>query len=163
MLCITIIISFAGCSKNDDSKTFEASENNLFEKLPQGFDFSSGAGGWGTHIDLNPDGTFTGQYYDSDMGDTGSGYSNGTVYICNFDGKFSTPKQVNDFVYSMKFDNADEFMIYLPGIAISDLPEGFTNWLYAFINVQTTEILPYCGIYNVSGGGRFRCLWYQYE
>ena len=49
------------------------------------------------------------------------------------------------------FDDADEFMIYLPGIAMSDLPEGFISWLYAFINVQTTEILPCYGIYNVGG------------
>lgn len=49
------------------------------------------------------------------------------------------------------FDNADEFLIYLSGIAISDLPEGFINWLYSFLDVQTTEILPYYGIYNVEG------------
>lgn len=153
--------------------------DGIFEVLPKSFDFSSGSGGWRTHLDLNPDGTFTGQYYDSDMGDTGSGYTNGTVYICNFDGKFSKPEQVNEYTYSMNleylntegalgdeyyenntryiysspygFDNANEFLIYLPGIRISDLPDGFVLWLYAFLDVRTTEILPYYGIYNVGG------------
>ena len=49
------------------------------------------------------------------------------------------------------FDHADEFLIYFPGIAIANLPDGFTNWLNAFLNVQTTEIFPYYGIYNVGG------------
>ena len=49
------------------------------------------------------------------------------------------------------FDDADEFIIYAPGIQISDLPEGFVLWLYGFMNVETTKVLPYYGIYNVSG------------
>ena len=152
---------------------------DIFGLLPSEFYFSSGAGGWATEITLNDDGTFNGQYHDSDMGDSGTGYSNGTVYICNFSGKFTMPQKINEYIYSMNlesldveetsgtvyyendiryivsdpygFDNADEFMVYLPGIAMSDLPEGFINWLYAFINVQATEILPCYGIYNVGG------------
>lgn len=172
-------------SKYDDSQfiqwieTLERENSDIFSLLPSEFVFSSGAGGWATEITLNDDGTFNGQYHDSDMGDSGTGYSNGTVYICDFSGKFTMPKKINEYIYSMNletldvegtsgtvyyendiryivsnpygFDNADEFMIYLPGIAMSDLPEGFINWLYAFINVQTTEILPCYGIYNVGG------------
>lgn len=160
-------------------ETFKQENSDIFGLLPSEFVFSSGAGGWATEITLNDDGTFNGQYHDSDMGDSGTGYSNGTVYICNFSGKFTMQKKINEYIYSMNletldiegtsgtvyyendiryivsdpygFDNADEFMIYLPGIAMSDLPEGFINWLYAFINVQTTEILPCYGIYNVGG------------
>lgn len=195
-ICITTMVLLAGCGKKDvpkvkievetEIKTKGAAENKteesqteLFEQLPQGFDFSSGAGGWGTHFDLNPDGTFTGQYHDSEMGDVGEGYSNGTVYICNFNGKFTTPKQIDEYTYSMKleylnteetsrkeyyedeiryiysepygFDKADEFLIYFPGIHLSDLPDEFVSWLRAFLNVETTEILPYYGIYNVGG------------
>lgn len=172
-------------SKYDDSQfiqwieTLERDSSDIFSLLPSEFVFSSGAGGWATEITLNDDGTFNGQYHDSDMGDSGTGYSNGTVYICDFSGKFTMPKKINEYIYSMNlesldvegtsgtvyyendiryivsdpygFDNADEFMIYLPGIAMGDLPEGFVNWLLAFINVQTTEILPCYGIYNVGG------------
>lgn len=53
------------------------------------FIFSSGAGGWGTTLSVNPDGTFTGRYHDSEMGSTGPGYPNGTVYECSFSGRFS--------------------------------------------------------------------------
>lgn len=164
---------------SDWLETFKQENSDIFGLLPSEFVFSSGAGGWATEITLNDDGTFNGQYHDSDMGDSGTGYSNGTVYICDFSGKFTMPKKINEYIYSMNletldvegtfgtvyyendiryivsdpygFDNADEFMIYLPGIAMSDLPEGFINWLYAFINVQTTEILPCYGIYNVGG------------
>ena len=154
-------------------------QSSVFEKIPQEFVFTSGAGGWETVITINSDGTFTGEYKDSEMGDTGENYPNGTMYICNFKGKFTSPKQVDEYIYSMKleyldqeknlgdeyyeegtrylvsepygFDHADEFLIYFPGIAIANLPDGFTNWLNAFLNVQTTEIFPYYGIYNVGG------------
>ena len=53
------------------------------------FIFSSGAGGWATELSVNPDGTFSGLYYDDDMGDTGSGYENGTRYECDFTGRFN--------------------------------------------------------------------------
>lgn len=171
--------------KYDDSQfiqwieTLNQGNLDIFGLLPSEFVFSSGSGGWATEITLNDDGTFSGQYHDSEMGDTGNQYPDGTVYISNFNGKFTTPKKVNEYTYSMRldylssegtigdeyyennqryiisepygFDDADEFMIYLPGIAMSDLPEGFISWLYAFINVQTTEILPCYGIYNVGG------------
>ena len=154
-------------------------QSSVFEKIPQEFVFTSGAGGWETVITINSDGTFTGEYKDSEMGDTGENYPNGTMYICNFRGKFTSPKQVDEYIYSMKleyleqeknpgdeyyeegtrylvsepygFDHADEFLIYFPGIAIANLPDGFTNWLNAFLNVQTTEIFPHYGIYNVGG------------
>lgn len=172
-------------SKYDDSQfiqwieTLERENSDIFGLLPSEFVFSSGAGGWATEITLNADGTFSGQYHDSEMGDTGNQYPDGTVYISKFNGKFTTPKQINEYTYSTQldylnsegtigdeyyennqryiisepygFDDADEFMIYLPGIAMSDLPEGFIGWLYAVINVQTTEILPCYGIYNVGG------------
>ena len=154
-------------------------QSSVFEKIPQEFVFTSGAGGWETVITINSDGTFTGEYKDSEMGDTGENYPNGTMSICNFKGKFTSPKQVDEYIYSMKleyleqeknpgdeyyeegtrylvsepygFDHADEFLIYFPGIAIANLPDGFTNWLNAFLNVQTTESFPHYGIYNVGG------------
>ena len=148
-------------------------QSSVFEKIPQEFVFTSGAGGWETVITINSDGTFTGEYKDSEMGDTGENYPNGTMSICNFKGKFTSPKQVDEYIYSMKLEYLEqeknpgdeyyeegtrylvsepyEFLIYFPGIAIANLPDGFTNWLNAFLNVQTTEIFPHYGIYNVGG------------
>lgn len=171
-------------SRYDDNELIKWIENlenksSVFESMPRGFDFSSGAGAWGTHIDIENDGSFVGQYHDTEMGDAGEDNPNGTVFICNFSGKFSNPEQIDEYTYSMKlewletdgnlgdtyiedgtmyinsepygFDDADEFIIYAPGIQISDLPEGFVLWLYGFMNVETTKVLPYYGIYNVSG------------
>ena len=69
--------------------------------MPSDFTFSSGAGAWATQLTLEDDGSFTAQYHDSDMGDAGPEYSNGTVYICSLTGKFTTPTHINDYTYSM--------------------------------------------------------------
>lgn len=62
--------------------------------------FCSGAGGWSTDLTLNADGTFTGEYSDSDMGDSGPGYR-GTEYICTFHGRFGDIEQVSEHVWSL--------------------------------------------------------------
>lgn len=171
--------------KYDDSqliqwvRTIKSENVDIFSVLPSVFVFSSGAGGWGTEITLNDDGTFIGQYHDSDMGDSGTGYSNGTVYICDFSGKFTMPKKINEYIYSMNleslnvegtsgtvyyendiryivsdpygFDNADEFLIYLPGCPLEETSEEFLSW--SFINTQIRNTIPtgVYGIYNVGG------------
>ena len=45
------------------------------------FLFTSGAGGWSTQLSLNRDGSFTGEFHDSEMGDRTEEYPNGSVYI----------------------------------------------------------------------------------
>lgn len=65
------------------------------------FAFLSGAGAWQTAMILHRDGTFTGQYHDSEMGDMGEGYPNGTVYICTFSGKFENIEKIDEFSYKM--------------------------------------------------------------
>lgn len=69
-----------------------AYEQFLFESMLHRYGFSSGAGAWGTYFYLEKDGTFTGRFHDSEMGETGDGYPNGTVYISEFSGKFSAPQ-----------------------------------------------------------------------
>ena len=44
----------------------------------------------GTFLTLNEDGSFTGGYNDSDMGDSGEGYLHGKHYHCQFQGKFGS-------------------------------------------------------------------------
>ena len=150
----------------------------VFEQLPEEFFFSSGAGGWETRIQVKSDGSFTGKYYDSDMGVTGPGYSNGTVYICEFNGKFAEAKPVNDHIYSTEveflniarapeeeyyeddtryitsepygFDHAEEFLIYLPGTPMAELPNEFLGWSFLNRDLPKTPS-DYYGIYNVSG------------
>lgn len=156
---------------------------SLFAQLPGEFDFSSGAGGWFTHMDLETDGTFSGTFMDSDMGDTGEQYPDGTVYICSFSGKFSEPEPVGDNVYALSLESlttegtpqeayckegiryvpagpyglegGTEFLLYTPGIDISELPEGFVFWLWGFFDPCAAETLPCYGIYNPEGDAGF--------
>ncbi len=69
---------------------YRCDPDEVFEAMSDWqFIFSSGAGGWATELSVNPDGTFSGLYCDDDMGDTGSGYENGTRYECDFTGRFN--------------------------------------------------------------------------
>lgn len=135
-------------------------EADFFKTLPNQFSFLSGAGGWSTALYLNGggiyDGSFTGQYHDSDMGSVGEDYPNGTVYYCNFTGKFTQPEKLDEFVYSVKLEdltydppeaesiedgvryvtagpygleNVEELRIYFPGYPIENIPEEDRFWL----------------------------------
>ena len=59
------------------------------EAFPMELVFSSGAGAWRTHLTLYSNGSFTGEYSDANMGETGKDYPNGTVYHCTFSGRFT--------------------------------------------------------------------------
>ncbi len=80
-----------------------ASESDLtFEDLSSyAFEWSSGAGGWGDGFHILRDGYFYGQYSDSDMGVTGDGYPNGSMYYCNYSGQLSDLTKVDDLTYEM--------------------------------------------------------------
>ena len=145
------------------------------------FCFSSGAGGWGTYLEMDSDGNFTGDYHDSDMGDTGEGYPNGTVYVCNFSGKFTDIEQVDEHTYKMKLESytADDeigteeildgiryvytgaygleggktFYLYTPGKPIYELSEEFIGWSYGVVgDISEDTTLKYYGIYNEEEG-----------
>ena len=66
--------------------------------------FSSGAGGWSTDLQIQPDGTFTGVFHDSEMGETADEYPDGTVYYCEFSGKFSAAAQEDGSTWKLHVD-----------------------------------------------------------
>ena len=172
--------------QEDDSDTQE--ENDEQEDTEEGFSFSkltgvnfwfsSGAGAWGTELSIAEDGTFEGVYSDSDMGDTGDGYPNGTHYSCVFSGKFTKPVKVNEYTYSMEIENMEyenepnteeiidgvkycysdaygltdgkEFLIYLPESPLQELPEEYLSWVnHSMYGEDNKTTLPFYGIYNV--------------
>lgn len=152
---------------------------SLFEEMAGEYVFTSGAGAWATMFTLEKDGSFSGQYMDSNMGETGSGYPNGTTYICSFEGKFAEPEQADDYTYTTRlesfreegtpgeeyiengiryvysyaygFDQAGEFRIYVPGTPLEALPEEFLSWVQFAAGMRGAEDLPFYGIYNVNG------------
>lgn len=118
--------------------------------------FLSGAGGWRTELIIYPDGSFSGQYSDSEMGSNGADYPNGTVYICDFSGKFSDITKTSDTSFSMtlndislKYETGKEwiedsiryiastpygleggkdFIFYLPDASLSQFDDEFLLW-----------------------------------
>lgn len=174
----------AETNNEDSEEVGEAlKEDFCFAELKnQNFSFLSGAGGWNTEMTIAEDGTFSGTYHDSEMGSYTEDYPNGTYYYCSFHGKFTEPVQKEEYIYSTTIesisydhpagteeikdgvryiysdayglDNPKEILIYLPGMTIEDLPEGYLSWVrtnwrmdYEFTLNNTT--LPFYGLYNV--------------
>ena len=174
-------LSLLGGDAEGTGAAADATEDNLFAVLADQFSFASGAGGWSTELMISDDGSFTGDYHDSDMGDSGDDYPNGTVYVCSFSGRFGDVKKINDTTYSMHLkeisldnevgdewiedgvryvasepyglDNADEIMVYLEGTPTADLPEEFISWIAMprAWGEDIPEVLPCQGLYNVAG------------
>ena len=143
------------------------------------FFFSSGAGGWSTVLYIDEDGTFEGNFHDSDMGSTGEGYPNGTLYFCDFKGSFTEPEKVNDYTYKFRLkeisfadevgkeenndgiryiysdayglDDSEYFFMYLPGTPLAELSEEFLRWIGYHNGMEgTTDTeLPFYALYNV--------------
>lgn len=66
--------------------------------------FCSGAGAWRTSLTLHPDGSFTGDYFDDDMGDGDTDYPNGTRYVCRFHGRFGEIARISDASFSLTLE-----------------------------------------------------------
>ena len=158
-------------SDKDDPAGCSYADLNKYE-----FTFSSGAGGWRTIMTINEDGSFQGDYGDSDMGSTGPDHPNGTYYYCNFTGRLSAPEYVDDYTYkavvetltcedtpqtetivdgvlriaseAYGIEGADTVYIYLPGKPISDLSDAYRSWWYWGMYDDAPEELPFYGLYN---------------
>ena len=143
------------------------------------FSFLSGAGAWSTNLSLNRDGSFAGVFHDSEMGEMGDDYPNGTVYICAFSGAFTEIQQISEYAYSMKLaeirtehqegeewiedgiryvasgphglNDSTEFVLYLPDTPVDQLSEGFLIWWPYFFEQETNprDTLDCFGILNV--------------
>lgn len=168
-------------TKKEESES-ENIEINLLP-LPQKsveFSFLSGAGAWRTLMVLHTDGTFTGQYLDSEMGEMGESYPNGSAYISTFSGKFEKFEKINKYSYKMTLVNTKtektvgdewiedgiryvasepygleegkDFILYLPETPINMVPTGFlTWWPYRYgQNENPRETLGCYGILNVT-------------
>lgn len=168
-----------------DPSYSEAASPALPDAFPMEFTFASGAGGWGTVLTLNPDGTFAGFFHDSDMGDTGDGYPNGTVYVCVFEGRFENIAQADEYTYTMTLGEMQTeavpgdvwiedgiryiasdpygisegyaFTLYLPDTPLDTLSEDFLMW-WPYRYSQSTDqhkTLSCYGILNIDTGYGF--------
>ncbi|MBP5605522.1 MAG: hypothetical protein J6X60_08265 [Ruminiclostridium sp.] len=169
------IIEKAEKSIKDDSDDKE--ENDLFSELAGNYTFTSGAGGWSNDIKLESDGTFTGNYHDTDYINE-YGEEEYTIYQSLFHGKFSNLEQVNDYTYSadlvsfaydMKkgerikkddrtyvnvaaygIEKCRTVYFYLKGAPIDSLPSDFVSWGDGPVGLTDAESeLPTHGFYSV--------------
>ncbi len=157
----------------EDSFTFACLADRQFE-------FSSGAGGWSEAFTIEKDGYFTGNYHDSDMGDTGEGYSQGTFYSSAYSGHFTELTKINEYTYQMKLadisykekeskeeiiDNTryiytesyclggtDTFTIYLPGTPLSEISQEAYSWL-SMMNESDQELTMMAIVDETNGYG----------
>jgi len=144
----------------EDNKSETAADDSTitFVDLAQyGYSFYSGAGGWSDDFYIEKDGSFHGSYHDSDMGDSGDGYPDGTRYYCEYEGHFENIQKIDEYTYKMHMkdinvinndgeyiadgvkyipvtpyalNNADEIEIYMPGKPVSEIDDEIKTWIF---------------------------------
>ena len=191
MLAAIMGFSICSCGKSEQEKSGQnvskESESSQMTETETGFSyadftnlefsFCSGAGGWATYMTIDADGSFYGEFFDGELGSTGDGYPNGTMYRADFHGQFTEPVKVNEYTYAMQIqeinyeeelgkeeikdgvlycyttayglDEAEDILIYLPGAPLAELPEEFRSWVgyYDLSNTIDTE-LPFYALNN---------------
>lgn len=130
--------------------------------------FSVFVGAWRTYINVNPDGTFSGQYTDFNYRD---------VYISNFTGKFSAPTKASPYEYHFALekltypavdrvyykgyykytttqpygmDRGKDFLLYLPGRSTGDITRVAKSWVYDFNKINPRGVLTHYMLINNS-------------
>ncbi len=192
---VSVVPSFSGkvgyIIEYDDDRAQTPAANSLPEGtplsdpsqilsiVPDSFYFSSGVGGWGTEMELYDDGSFTGDYHDSNMGEDMETYPGGTTYVSEFFGNFTNFRKIDDFTYSMELASLDYtqqpgydytdgtvhyivsdayglaggnlFYLYLPGHPMDTLPEEFLSWTRMYMGYDDDAAnLTIYGLYNVA-------------
>jgi len=133
--------------------------------------YASGAGAWGDYLHINPDGSFSGEYHDSDMGISDeNNYPNGTVFIDRYSGRFGDFIKIDDYTYlltvleethefepnaewiedgirfvSTSPENPDigtEYVLCLPGKPLSEIPKSVKEWELG--NDSENTLTGYC-------------------
>lgn len=139
------------------------------------FEFSSGVGAWSTELTVLENGAFIGNFHDSEMGETGEGYPDGTVYGCSFHGQFSDPEPVDEYTWTVKvsveqdegqvpetveegiryvtaapygLEKAQTVTVFVPGTPVDHLPEGFVIWSHLQEIAPDAKTIPYYAIWN---------------
>lgn len=195
LLTLCLIFSVIGCGKQPlppeepDLPSPEQPEEVVGQNLtlpiekPTHFSFLSGAGAWSTELMLYPDGTFTGNFHDSNMGEVGDGYPHGTVYLCDFEGRFVVDGKKNDTAYVLSLaelktarpvdeewieeqvryiasepyglEDGETFILHTPDTFTADLSEFVLSWWpLRFENYPPTRLSCY-GIENVEAETAF--------
>ncbi len=165
VVILAIAVSCAGAEAKD-----------LFDQINgQTFDFASGVGAWNTELTVGENGSFTGNFHDSEMGETGDGYPDGTVYRCSFHGQLTDPLMTDEYTWTVKItvemdegqlpettedgiryltaapygvEKARTVTVFLPGKPVDRLPEGFLFWSHLQEIAPDAKTIPYYAIWS---------------
>ena len=167
-LAATVLLVTAACAG--------AEEISIFDQIKgQVFTFSSGVGGWSNELTFGENGAFTGNYHDREMGETGEGYPDGSLYGCLYHGQLTNPEKVDEYTWTAGItvepdegqapeaiedgiryvtsepygvSKAKTVTIYLPGKPVEQLPEGFLPWSHLQDIDPEAKVLPYYAIWS---------------
>ena len=151
--------------------------------------YASGAGGWGSLLTLLPDGSFTGDYRDSEMGTNAPEYPNGSCYVSVFEGHFTDIQQISDYAWSMTLGSlttertpketwiadgvryiateaagvagGETFILFAPGTPADEIPAECRDWWPDAYRWRNGEIeqLEGWALCNVKVGTGFYTSW----
>ena len=163
-----VLMVSAGCAETASPDLFSQLNGKIFE-------FSSGAGAWGTELTMGENGAFTGNYHDSEMGETGEGYPDGTVYGCMFHGLLTDPQPVDEYTWTVRvsvaldegqvpeaiedgiryvtsppygLEKAEKVTVFLPGTPVEHLPEAFIPWSHLLETDPEAKELPCYAVWS---------------
>lgn len=142
--------------------------------------YASGAGGWGTYLTLQPDGSFTGDYGDSDAD---------TRYECKFEGRFTNMHQISDYCWAMTLgevtiekekgttwtedgihyiaagphgvSEGTDFLLYAPGTPVDVIPASCRDWWpdAYYWRKGEIDVLDGWALCNLNEGAAFYTAW----
>lgn len=173
-MLIALLILFFSCTLPVQAAEDVSREEiaGILQQCPDLY-FGSGAGGWGSSLQIRQDGSFEGKYEYADYG------AETKVRHAEFSGKFGKFRKISDFCYSMQLEEltyeeepgnervengiryiADtaygiaggkEFYLILPGMPFDELPTGFKYWcgIRGEFNKGTPKNYAWYGVYNV--------------
>ena len=153
ILSLALVLGMFGAFAEGDAPTFA-------QLAALEWSFSSGAGGWATELHINEDGSFSGSFHDSEMGELADEYPNGTVYFSAFSGQMTLLEPIDEHTWTVRVDSlsledapgeesidddirfvaatpygiseGDEMRLFLPGTPIDALTEDMRMWAHLF-------------------------------
>lgn len=160
--------------------------DTFFEQFEgQEWTFSSGAGAWSTDLRIQPDGSFSGEFHDSEMGESTDAYPDGTVYCCSFTGKMRVTEKASDFAWNVmvesletdgtpneeSIDNGvryvtaapyglsagDQMLLFEPGTPLDTLTEDMQFWAHVLELETMTQKLDNWFLYSEKNDSGFVC------
>lgn len=161
--------------------TTATSKTILDELSGKTFLHYSGVGAWDVTMTVEKNGGFTVDSHDSDMGEVGPGYPDGTVYFGCLSGRIGAVTKAGEFMYRAKIKNienetleaeriedgiryvderlhgpveGEDCYIYLPGQAMKDIPEDCADWIsIRWSNVINNKAaIPFVVVYFPNSG-----------